>query len=308
MKRTVTCIAALASAALFTPTSASAATADGPHNGRIAYSVGAILPGPDLSANSQVYTVNPDGSHIQQLTHLHAPDQAGDPSYSPDGRRLLYVSNVGGTFQVWIMRADGTRQHQLVTDPGHDAFLPRWAPDAAHLLFTRCSTPFGQLECTIATAATDGSGLHDLNPGHDVDFSADYSPDGRTIVVCSERANLISAVWRMNRHGGSLRRLTDPDLEACWPDYSPDGSRILISDNSDRPQNHLDTMRRDGTGVRTLIDGVLGRFSPDGKRLVFDRGLPNGHEGLSTAAADGSNPHMIVTTDNLVIADWGPRS
>ena len=76
------------------------------------------------------------------------------------------------------------------------------------------------------------------------------SPDGRTIVVCSERANLISAVWRMNRHGGSLRRLTDPDLEACWPDYSPDGSRILISDNSDRPQRQRydQHFRRMGTG------------------------------------------------------------
>ena len=62
---------------------------------------------------------------------------------SPNGKRVLYVSNVAGPFQVWVMRADGSGQHRVVKDPEHDAFVPRWSPDGTHLLFTRCSLPFG---------------------------------------------------------------------------------------------------------------------------------------------------------------------
>src|SRR5690348_10580356 len=107
-----------------------------PRNGRIAYSVGAILPDPDTHAHSQVFTVRADGSGKRQLTHVKAPVQAGDPSYSPNGRRIAYVSNATGRFQVWVMSASGAHQHRLVVDPRRDAFLPRWAPDGKHLVFT----------------------------------------------------------------------------------------------------------------------------------------------------------------------------
>jgi Tol biopolymer transport system component len=281
-------------------------------NGRLVYSAGAILPDPDLSGSSQIFSVEPDGTDRQQLTHLTAPAQAGGPDVSPDGRRILYVSNQdGGAFQVWVMRLDGSGQHRVVADPDHDAFVPRWAPDGRHLLFTRCSTPFGFLECTIAAAKLDGSGLHDLTSGHWFDFSAAESPDGRTLAVSGDRGGYSSAIFRTAPGHRRLHRLTTPTLEAFWPDYRADGRRILFGDNFDRPLTNLWTMNADGSGARQIThlsgpDVNLGfaRYSPDGRKVVTDYADGTGHEWLATLNADGSGLTKVIETGNLTLADW----
>ncbi|HEY2298950.1 MAG TPA: hypothetical protein VGH43_14545 [Jatrophihabitans sp.] len=303
--------AALLLIATLVPSSGAAARAQGPRNGRIAYSVGAILPDPDTQGHSQVFTVRPDGSGRRQLTHVTAPVQAGDPNFSPNGRRIAYVSNATGRFQVWVMTAGGAHQHRLVVDPRRNAFVPRWAPDGKHLVFTRCHKPFGFLECSIATVRADGSHLRVITRGHWVNFDARYAPDGRSIAYSSNRAGLVSAIWQARTDGSAAHRLTRPSPEAFWPDYSPSGRRILFTNNNDRPNSNMFTMRADGSHVRRLTavkpprQSGFGSYSPDGQRIVFDRtGLP-GHEGLGVMNANGTHAHTIVQTGNLTIADWG---
>jgi Tol biopolymer transport system component len=309
--RTVLAITALAASMVVVSLSARADARRPPRNGRIAYSVGAVLPDPDPSAHSQVFTIRPDGSGRRQLTHVAAPAQAGDPSYSPDASRIAYVSSVGGTFQVWLMRADGTHQHRLVRDPGHDAFVPSWAPDGKHLVFTRCTKPFGFVECTIARVRSDGSQLLTLTGGHWADFVAGYAPDGRTIAFSSNRRGLSSAIWRMRTDGSRMRRLTAPRPEAFWPAYSPDGRTILFGNNFDRPHTDLFTMRPDGSHVQQLThfgprtQGGFASYSPDGRRIVTDHAVDGGTEGLAVMRSDGTHLHVIVRTGNLTIADWG---
>src|SRR6478752_5569292 len=104
MMRTTLTITALVASSLVVGGPARADERRAPGNGRIAYSVGAVLPDPDPNAHSQVFTIRPDGSGRRQLTHVAAPAQAGDPSYSPDAGRIAYVSSAGGPFQVWLMR------------------------------------------------------------------------------------------------------------------------------------------------------------------------------------------------------------
>lgn len=295
---TVLCLA-LAVFAL--PTSSAAAT---PANGLIAYSLGPVLPEPDVGT-SQVYTVRPDGSQVRQLTHISPPYQAGDPNWSPDGAQIAYVSDtVTRHFQVWVMNANGGHQHRLVDDPGYDAFLPRWSPDSTRLLFTRCTTVFNTYECAIVQVRADGTHLQPLTDGHHLDSSASWAPD-LGIVFDSNRSNALSAIWRTTAAGP--QRITPRSAEAFWPDYRHDGARILYTDNCCRPHSRLHSMRADGTDDRTLTPGCFGAYSPDGARISYDGGI-NCNLGLTVANADGRNPVTIVATDQLVISDWGPRS
>lgn len=72
----------------------------------------------------QVYLMNPDGSGIQQLTTAGSNE---DPSWSPDGRHLVFTSNRSGTKDVYVMHADGSGQKRL-TRNAENNFGPDWSP------------------------------------------------------------------------------------------------------------------------------------------------------------------------------------
>ena len=97
-------------------------------NGRIAFSSDRD------GGNIDIYTMNPDGSGVVQLT-----DDAFDDwnsSWSPDGNKIAFVSTrAGGTHQVYVMNADGTSVTQLTDSPG-DHSTPTWSPDGTQIAFT----------------------------------------------------------------------------------------------------------------------------------------------------------------------------
>src|SRR3954451_6917253 len=86
--------------------SAAGATPQGP-NGRIAFSLN------DGRSNSELYSVNADGSAMRRLTW--SPETEQEPSWSPDGTRIAYESDLGGNFHIWVMNADGSGRTELTS-------------------------------------------------------------------------------------------------------------------------------------------------------------------------------------------------
>lgn len=83
-----------------------------------------------------IFTMNADGSGLQQVTHFLPPYESGDTSWSPDGKKIVFEWDVGGKGQsdpnvraeVWIVNADGTgaeSTHQACSAVGCS---PRWQP------------------------------------------------------------------------------------------------------------------------------------------------------------------------------------
>jgi TolB protein len=75
-------------------------------------------------AGNQICLINPDGSGLQQLTSQGANE---DPTWSPDGRHLVFTSTRMGPRDIFSMHADGTEQRRL-TSNGRDNYLPDWSP------------------------------------------------------------------------------------------------------------------------------------------------------------------------------------
>ena len=89
-----------------------------------------------LSSNStekQIYVVPLAGGTENQLTFDGKSNAR--PRWSPDSTQIAYISDKGGSRQVWIMDADGSRPRQI-TDFAAEASGLLFSPDGQHLVFT----------------------------------------------------------------------------------------------------------------------------------------------------------------------------
>lgn len=163
---------------------------------------GSIVYTSRVSGSDQIWRVVPGVGAPVRLTTGGAADQF--PRTSPDGARILFQSNRGLDFDVYVMNADGSGVRNLTARGGDDRF-PAWTPDGQRLLWTRFddatssfdlwSMPAGGGEAAVVVA----TGFNELAPS--------VSPDGRQIVFQSDRQPP-ARLYVMPIAGGEARPLT----------------------------------------------------------------------------------------------------
>jgi TolB protein len=285
-------------------------------NGRIAFSTG--FDGTDPSHRSQIFTVHADGSDLRQLTHVGRRHHAVAPAFSPNGKKIVYQSDVSGSFQIWVMNADGSGKTQLTRSRRLENTVPSWSPNGSKIVFSRCRPlPFGFQDCHIAVMRANGPGVTVLTRGHWVDGAPKFSPDGDRIVFDSDRGGLESAVWVMKLDGRRMHRLTPPRLEAFWPNWSPDQTHITFTTNCCRLVGaKLWVMRADGSRAHAITavsedhNAAFGSFAPNGSKIVLvsDVRYPGlCCNDLYVMNADGSRMHTVLRNrPSVLFSDWGP--
>jgi Tol biopolymer transport system component len=238
--------------------------------------------------DSEIYTMNADGSGARRLTRTPGFDGAGAPS--PDGRKLLYYRNQGG---VWVMNADGSGKRNL-TQKGRFNAPGSWSPDGRKIVFT--SNRDGNNEIYVMNA--DGSGQRNLLPSpSSQEFAGGWSPDGRSILFTTDRDGNWE-IYAMNADGSRPRNLTNHpkrDGENGFL-FSPDGRKIAFTTNRDK-KDEIYVMSADGSGVRRLtitpeIDYLLS-WSPDGRKLAFGKFPSKPRWAFFVMNADGSGVRKV---------------
>ena len=128
--------------------------ADPGKNGKIAFIA-------NLTGTRQIYTVNPDGTDLFQVTNLPPTDDpfALAPDFSPDGKQIVFPYAMTGALELYVINADGTDLMQITHD-GRGRGAPRWSPDGSHILFATVGE-HGTL--VIATSRSDGTDLKVLS-------------------------------------------------------------------------------------------------------------------------------------------------
>jgi Tol biopolymer transport system component len=299
------------------PPTAAATFAGG--NGRIAFSYGDQLARGDLGFHTDVFTVRPDGSGLQQLTHVPDDAAAALPSWSPDGTKIAFESNVSGNYEIWVMDADGRDKTQITDEPRFQHLTPSWSPDGTQIVYSRCDMPFGFISsCGIEVMSADGDYGYRVVGGHYFDEHPVFSPDGTSIAFGSDRAGLAAAIWVINVDGTGLRRLTSPNTEGFWPDWSPDGTRILFSNNCCRPHSNLWTVRPDGAGLTRVTDAsphhneAFGSYSPTGRKIVLTSDEAYPHFCCNDLVVRGADGDLSIIVKGprgaLVFGSWGPAT
>jgi Tol biopolymer transport system component len=279
------------------------------HNGRIAF---------EDFTTGQIYTINPDGSDLRQLTHVASGVSAWGPSWSPNGKKIVFNNNVSGAVRTWVMNADGSNPHRLHPDrPHYNDFFPRFTPNGKRIFFLRCAPDVG---CAIYSIRVDGSGRRAITHfKHDViDSYFGLSPDGKRLAFTRFSARgVIAQIYMKRLDGGKAHALTPPALEAFWPDWSPSGKNFIFSTAANRFHARILRWRRDDGKIVEVTDPPFPHndqetsYSPNGQTIAFqsDRGNDLLAWDLYTVRSDGTHLTRITTgMPGVSEVAWGPAA
>jgi TolB protein len=291
----------------------------GGSNGRIAF--GRFDP---AVGDQVVYTVEPDGSDLRQISE----GAAEVPRWSPDGEELA-------TAGLTIYRADGSGSRTLPVPSG---FTPDasifgcnvWSPDGARLACEVLDFEHPERNGIYTLRSTDGGGLRRVTTSPDGDdIPGDFSPAGSRITFLhqdlSRPGNVSWALFIVGVDGSAKRRLTPWGSLDEGRGYAPTGSwspngrwiayaargrvYVIHPDGSGLTQVAIDT-----GGVR--YGALFPTWSPDGSRLVLTLYLDGTYgKNVYTMRSDGSDLRQVTTAlpgslevgEGDEFVDWGPQ-
>jgi Tol biopolymer transport system component len=177
---------------------------------RLAYNAGGTVSG-------QIFVREGASARTRAITRGRA--QNPSPAWSPDGMRLAFASNRGGSYDIYVANADGSAVRRL--SRLGNSFNPAWSPDGRTIVFLSSGRTPENPE--LYSIRPDGSALRRLTrTAGGVDKLGDdgmpsWSPDGRRIAFTSNRTG-DGEVWTMAPTGRNQRSLVGfPRRDDWWP-------------------------------------------------------------------------------------------
>ena len=184
---------------------------------------------PAGSPTRDIYVVGSDGSGLTRLTS--GVGNNAYPAFSPDGSKIVFTSDRTGTWQVWLMNANGGGQTQLTSDPQPKDQVPDWSPDGSkiayladtHGIADTVSPSWGDVWVMNA----DGSNQEPITSGATY-YGVAWSPDGTRIATLDLPSR---TVYTLNATDGGDPQAVHPGGLQFVPGWQPRGTGT--GDNGD---------------------------------------------------------------------------
>ena len=254
-------------------------------------------------ANYALMIADSDGFNPQNVVRSREPLLS--PAWSPDGRRIAYVSFERGNSTIYIQEI-GTGAREAVASFRGINGAPAFSPDGRRLALTLSKS--GNPEIYVMDLASKA--LTQVTHHYGIDTEAVWTPDGNSLVFTSDRAGK-PQVYQVSASGGEPARISFQGESNARPTVSFDGKKIAMAQGSGNVYRVAVLDKSFGGAGRwqTLSPGNLDEspsFAPNGSMLLY--ATKEGRRGvLYAVSADGRVRLRLVTADSDVREPaWSP--
>jgi len=241
-----------------------------------------------------LYTLPISGGRATRLTSGMAYD--AQPRFSPDGKKVVYVSDRSGGENLWIVSLDGRDTTQLTQGNNNQYVSPEWTPDGDYVVASRSGGLFGTAKLWMINV-NGGSGVQlssqPAPPPQLKMLGAAFGRDPRYLWFSARNGdwqyNAIGAQYQLyvwDKETGRASQMSTRLGSAFRPTLSPDGKYLVYATRFETKTGlrlrDLETqqeewlafpVQRDETESRAPLDAYPGfSFTPDSRAIVVSYG------------------------------------